>query len=73
MQQVREMAQPPLLNTSAAGEDSVIDQNLDTLIDAVCKVVSFYEMVSNTITGSELHAVLTANVEDSCHLVGDIT
>ena len=72
MQQVIEMANPPLVNTTdyqGTGADSSVDQKLDSLMDAVCKLVSFYELVASTSSGSRLHAVLTANVEDSCNWV----
>ena len=75
LQQVREMSQPPLVNTTSqpgAGEGSNTEQDLDTIMDAVCKVVSYYELVSSVDSGSDLHAILTANVEDSCNLVGII-
>lgn len=72
LQRFREMADPPLVNTTdyqSTQDDTSTDQGLESLIDAVCKLVSFHELVSSTDGGSTLHAVLSANVEDSCNWV----
>lgn len=69
------MAQPLLVNTSnvhTAVEDSDIVDGLHSLIDGVCKLVSFYELVSRAQSGSHLHILLTANMEDSCRWVSII-
>lgn len=74
LQRFREMADPPLVNTTdyqSTQDDTSTDQGLESLIDAVCKLVSFHELVSSTDSGSTLHAVLSANVEDSCNWVSD--
>ena len=72
-QQVREMEQPPLVilnttETDPAAEDSDVN-GLHSVIEGVCRLVSFYELVSKTESGSDLHTLLAANVEDSCHWV----
>ena len=52
-------------------EDQVNDEHLQSLIDGVCKLVSSYELVSRVDSGSDLHVLLAANLEDSCNWVGD--
>ena len=74
MQQYREMAEPPLVNTTdyqGAGDGASADEDLDSVIDSVCKLVSLYELVSSTNSGSNLHTVLSANLEDSCNWVSN--
>ena len=38
-------------------------------IEGVCQLVMLHEHVARTDAGSDLHTVLAANVEDSCHWV----
>lgn len=56
---------PPLVNTSSVGV------SLQTLMEGVCELVAFYEHVSRTNNGSQLHSLLTANVKDSCQWVSN--
>ena len=74
MQQYREMAEPPLVNTTdTSGGNATVDEDLDSVIDSVCKLVSLYELVSSTRHGgSDLRAVLAANLEDSCNWVSNL-
>jgi hypothetical protein len=64
------MAEPPLVNTTnyqGAGDGASAEEDLDSVIDSVCKLVSLYELVSSTNSGNNLHIVLSANLEDSCN------
>lgn len=55
----------PLVSINASSEN----ENLQTLMEGVCELVTFYEHVSRTNSGSRLHTLLTANVKDSCQWV----
>lgn len=55
----------PLVSINASSEN----ENLLTLMEGVCELVTFYEHVSRTNSGSQLHTLLTANVKDSCQWV----
>lgn len=60
-----EIVKPLLVNSTAANNSDVID--------GLCNLVSFYELVSRAKPDSQLHAILTATVEESCHWVSRIT
>lgn len=55
----------PLVSINASSENG----NLHTLMEGVCELVTFYELVSRTNNGSLLHTLLTANIKDSCQWV----
>lgn len=70
LQHVREIAlRPPLVNTSVSSDDDDSNGNLHALMKGVCELVTFYEHVSRTESGSLLHTLLTANMNDSCQWV----
>ena len=69
---MRELAQPLLLNTSDPQAVSNVIEDLNSAIEGVCHLVSFYELVSKTKSGSDFHTLLAANVEDSCQWVSII-
>ena len=46
--------------------------DLKSVISGVCKMVAYYELVSQTERDSQLYTILSATVEDSCHWVHNI-
>ena len=65
LKQLQEVAQPPLVNILSESEN----QDIQNVLDGVCELVSFFELVSEAESGSTLHAILTAIVKDSCQWV----
>lgn len=74
LQQAIQQGQPPLVNTTDyQGEENrnenSVGTSLEVAIDAVCQLVSVYELVTSAGNESELETVLRANLEDSCNWV----
>ena len=65
LQQLQEAAQPPLVSVLSDSEN----QDIQNVLDGVCELVSFFELVSEAESGSTLHELLAAIVKDSCQWV----
>ena len=65
LQQLREMSQPPLVNTLNGDSEN---QDVENLIDGVCELITFFELVSgaDSTSDSTFQALLSAVVKDSC-------
>ena len=64
MQQALANAQLPLVDISGP-------LDLQPILDSLCELVTVYELVSNVENGSDLHALLGRNIEDSCTWVSN--
>ena len=55
-------AQLPLVNISGP-------LDLQPILDSLCELVTVYGLVSDVENGSDFHALLGQNIEDSCNWV----